>query len=161
MSRVRSLSKNLSYTNLKIVDAPWMNGTMRAISNKYSNIDISGREDLGRYRFCYSRGVIYIENKIEEYKLTESEPFNKAMQALQMIVKNRCTVTAYWYELYNNEELNFMKKNNLIPIYELAAMDGFIYLHKNHEHLIPTIRETLINMERDGIRAAIFEDSEI
>lgn len=160
IARVRSLSKNPKYPNLKIVDAPWMEATLKAIVKKGSHVTITGWDSLKLYQFCYRRGTLLIERMMEEHHFS-GIPLTAPMQALKQIDSGRCDVTVFWYDHYGYEELKFLNDNDLVPVYDFVTAEGLIYLHKSHEALIPKIREVLLEIEGDGTRKKIFEESNI
>ncbi len=158
LSRIKTLSTDKNYSNLKIVDAPWLEATFKVIVKKDSPINITGWESLKYYRFCYKRGNILIKNMMDANNVSGYD-LATPMQALKQIVNDRCDVTAYWYEHYTPEDLRYMKDNNLVAVHDLVIMEGFIYLHESKRQFIAEINRALREIKRDGTREKIFDES--
>jgi polar amino acid transport system substrate-binding protein len=157
--RVKSLSKNPKYPNLRIVEGPWIEASLQTIIKNGSGIKVDGWESIKDHLFCYKRGILFIEKKIKEYGLTNVTGLSNQTQALKQISLGRCDVTTFWYEFYDPEQLEIIKNNGLIATHNLITINGYIYLHKSRELLIPSLKAAMEQMEKDGTRKRIFEAS--
>ncbi len=158
--RVRELSTNPDYPNLRIVDAPYNSGSLQVFAQEDADISIERWEDMLPYRINYIRGTVLVENKLAEYQFPAEkiEDVVHNIQLFRKLVAERTDLVITWYEDLTLADMQFMQKNQIVPVATLHTVVGFIYLHKRHAELVPVIQEALIEMDNDGTRQKILAD---
>ncbi len=158
--RVRELSTNPDYPNLRIVDAPYCPGTLQVFAREDADISIERWEDMLPYRIDYVRGTVLVENKLAEYQFP-AENLDAVVRNTQLFLKlraERTDLVITWYTDLTLADIQFMQENQIVSVATLHTIVGFLYLYKRHAKLIPVIQEALIEMDNDGTRQKILAD---
>ncbi|WP_375750078.1 substrate-binding periplasmic protein [Vibrio sp. HN007] len=154
-ARLKTLKLDPRYSNLLLVDAPWMEDELVVISKKENSIEVSDWADLVGYDICYLRGTLVVERQLQSYPFT-AYPLSKDIHAVKKVHASHCKFLVTWLAHLSPAALSFIQENSLQVGASLASFKGYMYIHRKHEHLLPLLQDALVNMEREGVRASIF-----
>ena len=111
-------------------------------------------ESLSPYITAYINGwVIFERNLLPNQK---KQAVKDPVQMFSMLDKHRVDVVLYerWQGLQRAKETGITVKVHEPP---LASVDMYMYVHKNHAHLVPQLTAALRSMKADGTYQAIYE----
>lgn len=149
--RIKGLDKK--FPNLIRVEERLIENDFVAYSK---NLDFSTNDwtSLKPYRATYIHGwAIFERNLPTEMSI---HAVKKPRQMFEMLTKDRVDVVLYerWQGLQRAKETGLKVK---IHQPSLASVDLYMYMHKNHAHLVPKMAEALRDMKTDGTYQAIFD----
>lgn len=116
----------------------------------------TGWDTLKPYAVTYIHGwVIFERNLVEGQNATDVKD---PEQLFIMLEKNRADLALYerWQGLQHAKD-----KGQSVRMLEppLASVDMFMYLHKNHAHLVEPLAQALRDMKTDGGYRAIYDQT--
>ena len=148
--RIGGLSKN--YPNLIQIPEPYTRISFVAFS-KHTAINIAGWESLKSYRVAFITGW-----KIFEANATKAKIINKVdrpEQLFLMLERDRIDIALYTLA----DGLALVRKmglSSVVPLNPpLKELDLYLYLHKKHEALIPSVTSAIRDMKKDGTYSKI------
>lgn len=141
-ARSIELQYNTEYEALRIVNTSWVTSHLEVISKNDVELGIGLWDSLSSFDLCSFRGSVYVDERIKAHGLS-AIPTNTTDQALRMVANQRCDIAILWKEQLTNNDLAYMKKENLIFKKTLAALDGYIYLNRKKSHLIDAIQRSI------------------
>lgn len=121
-----------------------------------ANFATTGWETLKPYAVTYIHGwVVFERNLVEGQTATDVKD---PEQLFIMLEKNRADIALYerWQGLQHAKD-----RGQVVRVLEppLASVDMFMYLHKNHAHLVEPLAQALRDMKADGGYQAIFDQT--
>ena len=149
--RIKNLEK--TYPNLIRVPERVIENDFVAYSRNL-NFATSGWASLLPYAVTHIHGWVVFERNLAKAQAvtTVSEP----EQMFTMLEKKRVDLALYerWQGLQWASDLGHDVRVHEPP---LASVDMFMYVHKNHAHLVSPLNEALKAMKKDGTYQAIFD----
>lgn len=149
--RIKNLEK--SYPNLIRIPERVIENDFVAYSQDL-DFAATGWNALMPYAVTHIHGwVVFERNLLQGQDVTTvTEPG----QMFTMLEKKRVDVALYerWQGLQRAKDLGLHLHVHEPP---LASVDMFMYLHKNHAHLVEPLDQALKAMKRDGTYQAIFD----
>ncbi|NQV48679.1 MAG: ABC transporter substrate-binding protein [Rhodospirillaceae bacterium] len=149
--RIAGLEKK--YPNLVRVPERLIENDFVAYS-KGLDLKTDSWESLAPYIVAYINGWQIFERNLTpgQERTTVKEP----SQMFTMLDKKRIDVILYerWQGLYRASNTGVSVKVHEPP---LASVDMFMYMNKEHEHLIPKLAQALKEMKADGTYQKIFD----
>lgn len=127
----------------------------------FSGPDMPGNaseQDLRGFRLGYIRGWKVIEEKFNDYD--NIARFVNERDMFESLHAGNIDIAIYekWRGLHLIKELGINNiKMNMPPL--ISGQEMFIYLHRDHESLIPRITESIRDIKQDGTYQKIYETS--
>jgi len=151
MSRIYGMETK--YPNLIRVPEKIMDWEFVAFSAKEIELD-NGWNSLESHSVAYINGWKILENHLKYKGVIKVRNSNQ----LFTLLKNRRTeviVYELWGGLLKLREFGITKVKKLNP--SLAVKNMYIYLHKKHEKLVPSLSQALISLKKDGSYQKYFD----
>lgn len=153
--RIKALVNNEDYANLRIVDGPWTRAHYVVLQKAGSHRQIQSYSDLVDKKVCHTRGQLMAPIRLKQYAIEQVFTSTTNEQVIHMLVQDRCDAVLYFFEQSNPEIVAFLKENRVSFKTVLEQHNGYIFLHKKHQALIPILESALKTIEKDGTRALI------
>ena len=149
--RVKNLEKK--YPNLVRVPEPLIENDFVAYSRDL-DFATTGWDTLKPYAVTHIHGWLIFERNMA--KGQEVTTVKEAGQMFAMLEKKRADIALYerWQGLQRAKDQGLTVRIHEPP---LASVDMFMYLHKNHAHLVDKLSQALKAMKADGTYQAIFD----
>ncbi|WP_198265724.1 substrate-binding periplasmic protein [sulfur-oxidizing endosymbiont of Gigantopelta aegis] len=140
--------KNLIRVPEKMVDYEFVAFT------KNKNITIKNWDSLEAYNIAYITGWKIFEKNVKHYKsLVRTQNIE---QLFQLLEKNRIDIALYdrWSGAWKVKQL----KSDIFHLQPpIVSKKMYLYVHKKHKALIPSLTKSLQSMKEDGTYQQIFK----
>lgn len=149
--RIKGLERK--YPNLVRIEERLIKNDFVAYS-KNLDFTVDGWRSLKPYTAAYIHGWVIFERNLDpgqtKYDVKE------AGQMFRMLDKSRVDIVLYerWQGLQRAQDAAIKVKVHEPP---LASVDMYMYIHKNHAHLVPKMTKALRDMKADGTYQTIFD----
>lgn len=140
------------------VPTPYYSLETMAFIKKSSDIKITQKEDLSRYRIVKVRGVKHTNNITQG--LTNVTDVDFTEQMMRLVDKGMVDV-ALTSTIDGLMALRILNIDDIVPLDKpLATLDLFHYIHESHKDLVPLVDRKIKEMTASGELAIIIKAAE-
>jgi polar amino acid transport system substrate-binding protein len=140
------------------VSTPYSSLETMAFIKKNAGIDITKKEDLGKYRIVKVRGVKHTNN-ITQGVVNVSD-VDSTDQMMWLVEKGTVDV-ALTNTIDGLTALRTLNIDDIVPLdTSLATLDLFHYIHESHKDLVPLVDNTIKEMLASGELSIIIKAAE-
>lgn len=145
LSRIKEVEQE--FTSLRRVPTPvfWFEAT---VFSKRKDLKINGWDSLRGLRIGIMRGMIYAERGVKDFpRLTVVD---RPIHLFKMLDSDRIDIAIFsdLNGLHIIKELKLTSIHALKP--PLERINGYHYIHKKHEHLLPKLDSIFQEMKNSG-----------